>query len=98
MKYFISAGEASGDLHGAPLITALKEGDQHAQMVFLGGDAMARAAGHRPLIHYRDMAFMGFSEVLRHLGKVIGNLKRAKEAVERERPDALCLSIIRASI
>lgn len=91
MKYFISAGEASGDLHGAPLITALKGGATHAQMVFLGGDEMARAAGHMPLIHYRDMAFMGFSEVLRHLGKVMGNLKRAKEAVARERPDALVL-------
>lgn len=91
MKYFISAGEASGDLHGAPLIEALKDGDSQAHVVFLGGDSMARAAGCEPLIHYRDMAFMGFSEVLRHLGKVLGNLKAAKAAVERERPDALVL-------
>lgn len=91
MKYFISAGEASGDLHGGPLIEALKECDENAEFVFLGGDCMAKASGHAPLIHYRDMAFMGFSEVLRHLGKVLGNLKTAKEAVARERPDALVL-------
>lgn len=91
MKYFISAGEASGDLHGGPLIEALKECDENAEFVFLGGDCMAKASGHAPLIHYRDMAFMGFSEVLRHLGKVLGNLKTAREAVARERPDALVL-------
>ena len=91
MKYFISAGEASGDLHGGPLIKALKECDENAEFVFLGGDCMAKASGHVPLIHYRDMAFMGFSEVLRHLGKVLGNLKTAREAVARERPDALVL-------
>ncbi len=91
MKYFISAGEASGDLHGGPLIEALKECDKNAEFVFLGGDCMAKASGHAPLIHYRDMAFMGFSEVLRHLGKVLGNLKTAREAVARERPDALVL-------
>ena len=91
MKYFISAGEASGDLHGGPLIEALKECDENAEFVFLGGDCMAKASGHAPLIHYRDMAFMGFSEVLRHLGTVLGNLKTAREAVARERPDALVL-------
>lgn len=91
MKYFISAGEASGDLHGGPLIEALKECDENAEFVFLGGDCMAKASGHAPLIHYRDMAFMGFSEVFRHLGKVLGNLKTAREAVARERPDALVL-------
>ena len=91
MKYFISAGEGSGDLHGGPLIEALKECDENAEFVFLGGDCMAKASGHAPLIHYRDMAFMGFSEVLRHLGKVLGNLKTAREAVARERPDALVL-------
>ena len=91
MKYFISAGEASGDLHGGPLIEALKECDKNAEFVFLGGDCMAKASGHAPLIHYRDMAFMGVSEVLRHLGKVLGNLKTAREAVARERPDALVL-------
>ena len=91
MKYFVSAGEASGDIHGAQLVRAIMDKDPDAQVTFLGGDGMAAAAGHEPLIHYRDMAFMGFSEVLRHLGKVLGNLKTAKEAVGRERPDALIL-------
>ena len=91
MKYFVSAGEASGDIHGAQLVRAIMDNDPEAQVTFLGGDGMAAAAGYEPLIHYRDMAFMGFSEVLRHLGKVLVNLKTAKEAVERERPDALIL-------
>lgn len=91
MKYFVSAGEASGDIHGAQLVRAIRDNDSEAQVTFLGGDGMAAAAGHEPLIHYRDMAFMGFSEVLRHLGKVLGNLKTAKEAVGRERTDALIL-------
>lgn len=91
MKYFVSAGEASGDIHGAQLVRAIMDNDPETQVTFLGGDGMAAAAGYEPLIHYRDMAFMGFSEVLRHLGKVLVNLKTAKEAVERERPDALIL-------
>lgn len=91
MKYFLSAGEASGDLHGAALIEAIKNIDSQATFEFLGGDEMARAAGHAPLIHYRDMAFMGFAEVLRHLGKVLGNLKHAKHAVSAMHPDVLVL-------
>lgn len=91
MKYFVSAGEASGDLHGGALLEAVKMIDGNAEFMFLGGDEMARAAGHEPLIHYREMAYMGFSEVLRNLGKVLGNLKNAKGAIERLRPDALVL-------
>lgn len=91
MKYFVSAGEASGDMHGAPLIEALGRLDKGAEFRFLGGDFMAAAAGCEPLIHYRDMAYMGFSEVLRNLGKVLGNLKRAKEEISNERPDAVVL-------
>ena len=91
MKYFISTGEASGDLHGAALIDAIKNMDQQATIEFLGGDKMARAAGHAPLIHYRDMAFMGFAEVLRHLGKVLGNLRHAKRRVSAMRPDVVVL-------
>lgn len=91
MKYFISAGEASGDIHAAQLIKALKARDAEACFAFLGGDLMAEAAGTRPVIDYRDMAFMGFCEVARHLRKVLGNLKRAKQALRDERPDALIL-------
>lgn len=91
MKYMIIAGEASGDLHASHLMTALKEADPDARFVFLGGDLMSAAAGHDPLVHIRDMAFMGFSEVLRNLGPIRRNLRIAKDAVTKERPDALIL-------
>lgn len=91
MRYFIIAGEASGDIHGSALIKSLKEQDSEAQVEFLGGDLMARSAGHEPLIHYRDMAFMGFIEVIKHLGSILGFMKKAKIAMTSNRPDALIL-------
>lgn len=91
MKYFVSAGEASGDIHAARLIRALVDRDKNARISFLGGDLMAAEAGRRPEIHYREMAFMGFSEVLRHLPQVLSNLKRAKAAIASFKPDALIL-------
>lgn len=91
MRYFIIAGEASGDIHGSALITALKERDGEAQIDFLGGDLMAQSAGHAPIIHYREMAFMGFVEVIKHLGSILGFMKRAKGAMTSNRPDALIL-------
>ena len=91
MRFFIIAGEASGDIHGSALIEALKEQDSQAQIDFLGGDLMAHSAGHEPLIHYRDMAFMGFIEVIKHLGSILGFMKRAKQVMTVNRPDALVL-------
>lgn len=91
MRYFIIAGEASGDIHGSALIDAIKTLDSDAQFDFLGGDLMARNAGHAPLIHYRDMAFMAFIEVIKHLGSILGFMKRAKQAMTANRPDALIL-------
>lgn len=91
MRYFISAGEPSGDLHAAQLIKALKEVDRYAEFAFLGGDLMAEEAGVTPVIHYRDMAFMGFSEVIRHLPQVLTNLKQACNAITDAMPDALIL-------
>lgn len=91
MRYFFSAGEASGDLHAAGVMRHLRSLDPEAEFIFLGGDAMAAEAGHAPLIHYRDMAFMGFIDVARHLPQVLGNLSKAKEAIRRERPDVLAL-------
>ncbi|MCM1331289.1 MAG: lipid-A-disaccharide synthase [Bacteroides sp.] len=91
MKYFVSAGEASGDIHAAQLIRAIVHRDKNAEVSFLGGDLMAHEAGHPPVIHYRDMAFMGFSEVIRHLPQVLSNLKRAKSAIASRKPDALIL-------
>ena len=89
MHYFIIAGEASGDLHASRLIEALRERDADARFTFLGGDKMARAAGTSPLIHYRDMAYMGFSEVLRHLGPIFSNLRLTRRALADSRPDCL---------
>lgn len=91
MKYFISAGEASGDIHAAALIEALKASDVDAHFTFLGGDLMAAAADCEPLIHYRRMAFMGFCEVARNLRTVLGNLRTAKEALAQSECDALIL-------
>ncbi|MDE7396914.1 MAG: lipid-A-disaccharide synthase, partial [Muribaculum sp.] len=91
MKYFVSAGEASGDLHASQLMSALKGVDRDASFTFLGGDYMAASAGHGPVIHYRDMAFMGFSEVLRNLGRISLNFKMARGALLGQKHDALIL-------
>lgn len=91
MRYFIIAGEASGDIHGAQLIDAIKVHDANSEFRFLGGDLMAQAAGVAPLIHYRDMAFMGFIEVLKHLKSILGFMKLAKRAMLEFRPHALVL-------
>lgn len=89
MKIFLSAGEASGDLHGAELIKSLKKLDPETEFRFLGGDKMAAAADQQPLLHYRKMAFMGFTEVLRHLGTIFKNLSLAKKAISDFQPDAV---------
>lgn len=93
MRYFISAGEASGDLHAAALIDALRSVDEGACFSFLGGDRMSAAAATAPLVHIRDMAYMGFSEVLRHLPDIRANLRVAIDAVRSSsmRPDAVVL-------
>ena len=90
MKYFIIAGEASGDLHGSNLMKALREKDPQAQFVGLGGDKM-RAEGCRILVDYRDMAYMGFVAVLANIHKVKRNLQTARQALLQEQPDILIL-------
>lgn len=91
MHYFLSAGEPSGDLHASVLIDELKRKDVEATFTFLGGDLMARAAGHAPVIHYSRMAFMGFSEVLRNLKTIGENFKMAKASLKGSGADALIL-------
>lgn len=91
MKYFFSAGEASGDLHASQVIRELMRLDPNAEIAFLGGDLMADAAGKLPLIHFKRMAFMGFIDVAMHLPEVLGNFKTAKEAIRTMRPDAVVL-------
>ncbi|MCQ2347214.1 MAG: lipid-A-disaccharide synthase [Paludibacteraceae bacterium] len=90
MKYFVIAGEASGDLHAAHLLGALQQCDPQAIFIGLGGDRMA-AAGCRLLRHYRQMAFMGIVAVLRNLNLVSENFRIAKQALLDEQPDVLVL-------
>ena len=91
MKYFIIAGEASGDIHGAELINSLRALDETAEIRFFGGDKMAQAAGTQPIVHYKDMAYMGIVEVVRHLGPILGFLKTAKAVIDDYAPDAVVL-------
>jgi len=91
MKYFLIAGEASGDLHASHLMASLKRLDQHAEFRFLGGDLMAEQADAQPIIHYRDMAYMGFADVVKHLGKILGFLGTARRAIDEWHPDAVVL-------
>lgn len=88
MKYYIIAGEASGDLHGANLIKALKSMDKDAQIRAWGGDLM-EAAGASLVKHYRETAFMGFLEVIVHLPQIFKNLQLCKNDIEEFKPDAL---------
>src|SRR6186713_935806 len=90
MKYYIIAGEASGDLHGSNLIKELKKLDSSAQIRCWGGDKM-QAAGGELVKHYRDLAFMGFTEVLMNLRTIFKNLAFCKEDILQYKPDTLIL-------
>ncbi|MCC7401156.1 MAG: lipid-A-disaccharide synthase [Chitinophagaceae bacterium] len=90
MKYYIIAGEASGDLHGSNLIKELKKMDAAATIRCWGGDKMQRAGGEL-VKHYRDLAFMGFAEVLMNLRTIFRNLKFCKEDILKFKPDAVIL-------
>ena len=90
MKYYIIAGEASGDLHGSNLMKALKQKDPNAEFRFWGGDLM-KAQGGILVKHYRDLAFMGFLEVVMNLRTILNNIKFCKEDIQKNRPDVLIL-------
>lgn len=90
MKYFIIAGEASGDLHGSNLMKALRAKDSQALFVGFGGDKM-RAEGCDIRIDYREMAYMGFVAVIANLHKVRRNMCIAKQSLLSEKPDILIL-------
>ena len=95
MKYYIIAGEASGDLHGGNLLRALLERDPDAEVRFWGGDRMAEAAASAPkgkvvqVRHIRDLAFMGIVEVVSHLGSVLGNIGFCKKDILAFLPDTV---------
>ena len=90
MRYYLIAGEASGDLHGSNLIKAIHEQDSHADVRCWGGDRM-QAAGATLVKHYRYLAFMGFVEVIAHLRTIFRNIDFCKKDILAWKPDVLVL-------
>lgn len=90
MKYYIIAGEASGDLHGSNLVKEIIRLDPQALIRAWGGDKM-EAAGALVVKHYRDLAFMGFAEVVKNLPTIMRNLSFCKKDIETFAPDVLIL-------
>ncbi len=90
MRYYLIAGEASGDLHASRLMRELQQQDAAAEFRFYGGDQMS-AVGGTMVRHYRDLAYMGFIPVFLHLPTILRNMQRAKADIEAWHPDALIL-------
>ena len=90
MKYYLIAGEASGDLHASRLMRALKEQDPEAEFRFYGGDQML-AAGGTMVKHYRELAYMGFVPVLLHLPTILRNMRQAKHDIVTWQPNVVIL-------
>ena len=90
MKYFLVAGEASGDLHGSNLMKELKLADENAEFRFFGGELM-QAVGGELIKHYREMAFMGFVNVLLNLKTISRNLEICKSSLLEFQPDVIIL-------
>lgn len=88
MRYFLLVGEASGDLHAARLMQEIKRLDPDAVFAGLGGDRMI-AEGLRAVLHIRELAFMGFSEVIRHLPQILRNFSRCKKEILAFQPDCV---------
>jgi lipid-A-disaccharide synthase len=97
MKYYLIAGEASGDLHASHLMQALKQRDPKAEFRFYGGDLMLAACGSpagssSPLVkHYRELAYMGFIPVLLHLPTILRNMRHCKQDITQWQPDVVIL-------
>ena len=90
MKYYLIAGEASGDLHASRLMQSLKQRDAGAEFRFIGGDLMA-AVGGTMVRHYRELAYMGFVPVLLHLPTILSNMRRCKQDIAGWHPDVVIL-------
>ena len=90
MKYYIIAGERSGDLHGSNLIKALKSKQPDSEIRCWGGDAMEHAGGDL-VVHYKEMAYMGFLEVVKHLGAIRKKIQFCKDDILAFKPDAIIL-------
>ena len=89
-KYYVIAGEASGDLHAANMMKALKQKSKDIEFRFWGGDHMASVAG-KPVKHIQDLAFMGFIEVVANLRTILGNIRFCKNDISDYKPDAIIL-------
>lgn len=87
MKYLLVVGEASADEHASRLITALKEKDPQAKFAFIGGDLMAKAANTSPVLHYREIAIMGFIAIITHWGRIKKAASTLQEVLDTFRPD-----------
>lgn len=90
MKYYLIAGEASGDLHASHLMHQLKLHDPKAEFRFFGGDAM-QSQGGTLVCHYRDLAYMGFVQVALHLRQILSGMSRCKKDIASYAPDAVIL-------
>ena len=90
MKYYLIAGEASGDLHASRLMQSLKNIDREADFRFIGGDQM-QAVGGTCVRHYRELAYMGFVPVLLHLRTILSNMRMCKRDIAQWQPDAVIL-------
>lgn len=90
MKYYLIAGEASGDIHASHLIAAIKQEDAQAQFRCFGGDMM-KAQGAELVQHYRDLAYMGFLPVIKHLRTILRGMKRCREDILEWQPNVLIL-------
>jgi len=90
MRYFIIAGEQSGDLHGSNLVKGLLAADNHAEIQCWGGDLM-KSAGAEVLVHYKNLAFMGFTDVLKNIRTISGNFKLCKKQIADFEPDVVVL-------
>jgi len=89
MKYYVIAGEASGDMHAANLMKALQRHDSNAAFRFWGGDLMQEVAGTAPVKHYKELAFMGFAEVVANLPVILRNIRFCKNDILSYNPDAV---------
>ena len=88
MKYYLIAGEASGDLHASNLMAALRDEDPQAEFRFFGGDLM-RAVGGTCVMHYREMAYMGIIPVVLHARTIARNMRLCRDDIRAWRPDVV---------
>ena len=91
MKYYIIAGEASGDLHASNLMKAILQKDHNSEFRFWGGDLMEKVANQKPVKHYKELAFMGFLEVAMNIRTILKNINICKEDIKNYQPDVLVL-------